>query len=197
MNDNILIIFAAYLLGSIPFGLLLTRAAGLGDVRSIGSGNIGATNVMRTGKKWLGILTLLLDMGKGYASVWLAVRMGVLGSPLLTIGMAAILGHIFPAWLKFKGGKGVATALGVLVALDPTIGLEYTFFWLAVLLMSRYVSLASILGFWCVFTVHLINNNVNEVMFLALLALLISYTHRANVVRMRDGVEPQIGGKKL
>ncbi|MGE0754080.1 MAG: glycerol-3-phosphate 1-O-acyltransferase PlsY [Alphaproteobacteria bacterium] len=202
MIENILIIFIAYLLGSIPFGLLLTRMAGLGDVRNIGSGNIGATNVMRTGKKWLGILTLLLDMAKGYAGVLIAAcAMACYGFDvpsmlLLTAGMAAVLGHVFSIFLKFKGGKGVATAIGVLLALNPMMALTYAIFWLLILGSSRFVSVASIVSFWALLVVYVPNANANVCLFLSLLALLITWTHRGNIARLKEGAEPKIGKKK-
>lgn len=199
---ELLALITAYLLGSIPFGLLLVRFAGLGDVRNIGSGNIGATNVMRTGKKWLGIATLLLDAGKGFCAVLLAACAVVcfnVGSPsmlLLGAGFAAVLGHVFPVWLKFKGGKGVATALGVLLAINPMMVVNYAFFWVLILGIGRIVSLASMLGFWTLVFVYLPNANATMLLFLAILALLITWTHRANIARMRAGTEPKIGKKK-
>src|SRR5215469_14649071 len=134
----------AYLLGSIPFGLVLTRLAGLGDIRKIGSGNIGATNVLRTGHKGLAALTLLLDFGKGLVAVLLAREFG----PDMAIfcGFGVILGHMFPVWLRFKGGKAVATAGGVLLALNWEIGVAAFLAWLAVAVLFRYSSLAALVA---------------------------------------------------
>src|SRR3954471_5723873 len=134
-----------YLLGSIPFGLILTRMAGLGDVRAIGSGNIGATNVLRTGRKGLAAATLLLDALKGTAAVLLAQRL--LGpEPALAAGLGAFLGHTFPVWLGFRGGKGVATYIGVLVALDWRAALVFALAWLGIAAASRYSSLSSLVA---------------------------------------------------
>lgn len=179
---------AAYLLGSIPFGLLLTKAAGLGDIRGIGSGNIGATNVMRTGRRGLGIATLVLDAGKGFLAVWLAHRMYD-GDAALIAGLAAVLGHVFPAWLKFKGGKGVATALGVIFALNASAGLIACGAWLAVFSMTRYSSLSSLAAAAAAAgTAYALDTPAPALLFLAL-ALLIAYTHRGNIQRLLAGRE--------
>src|SRR6478735_4596650 len=134
----LLALLLGYLIGSIPFGLLLAMAAGKGDIRSIGSGNIGATNVLRTGSKWLAAATLLLDGAKGFVAVWLAWRYLPAGAPLAALG--AVLGHCFPVWLRFKGGKGVATMLGVCLALAWPIGLAYAAVWLAAMAVTRISS---------------------------------------------------------
>jgi acyl phosphate:glycerol-3-phosphate acyltransferase len=185
-----------YGLGSVPFGLLLIRAAGLGDVRDIGSGNIGATNVLRTGRKGLAAATLLLDAAKGAAAVLLA---GLIWPdqpqfPALA-GIGAFLGHLYPVWLRFKGGKGVATLAGIVAALHwPTI-VAAAAIWLLVVLVTRYSSLAGILA--------TLSGPVTAAAFdrfdLALLflgfALLILWTHRANIGRLLDGTEPRVGKK--
>jgi glycerol-3-phosphate acyltransferase PlsY len=185
-----------YGLGSVPFGLLLIRAAGLGDVRDIGSGNIGATNVLRTGRKGLAAATLLLDAAKGAAAVLLA---GLIWPdqpqfPALA-GIGAFLGHLYPVWLRFKGGKGVATLAGIVAALHwPTIVVAAAI-WLLVVLVTRYSSLAGILA--------TLSGPVTAAAFdrfdLALLflgfALLILWTHRANIGRLLDGTEPKVGKK--
>lgn len=185
----------AYLLGSIPFGLLLTRLAGLGDIRATGSGNIGATNVMRR-NKWLGIVTLLLDGGKGFLAVWLAQQWQ---ESIYLAGAAAVLGHVFPVWLKFKGGKGVATALGVIFALQPIIGLVFCGFWLVMLLVKGYVSAASIGAMWFIGAVApaitTYEKLFSQFWFYLPLALLITWTHRANIVRLKAGTEPKFGRK--
>lgn len=183
----------AYLLGSIPFGLLLTRAAGLGDIRAIGSGNIGATNVLRTGKKGLAAATLLLDGGKGALAVLLAASQGAEAASLASVFVVA--GHLFPVWLKFKGGKGVATALGVWLALAPIIGLAACAIWLLTAAVFRYSSLAALtalaiapaLGFW------LQGPLVGGVG--VLLALAVFFRHDENIKRLIKGEEPKIGRK--
>ena len=140
-------IFAvAYLLGSIPFGLIIARFAGVGDLRAIGSGNIGATNVMRTGHKWLGLLTLVLDAAKGAAAVWYTGYQLYPYDFTAVAGLLAILGHVFPVWLRFKGGKGVATTFGVLLALNWMLGLATCVMWLAVFFFTRISSLASLVA---------------------------------------------------
>lgn len=166
----------AYMIGSIPFGLLLTKMAGLGDIRTIGSGNIGATNVMRTGHKWLGIATLLLDGGKGFLAAYLF-------DGTLAAGLAAVLGHVFPVWLQLKGGKGVATAIGVIFGVAPAIGLAACGVWLGVFWLGRFSSLSSLAALWAAAALG------GNLLF-ALLALLITWTHRANIVRLRNGTEP-------
>src|SRR5262245_25861554 len=133
-----------YLLGSIPFGLLLTRAAGGPDIRAIGSGNIGATNVLRTGNKALAAATLLCDMLKGTVAVLAAARYGA--DPALAAALGAFLGHLFPVWLKFKGGKGVATYIGILIALDWRVAVGFCLLWLAVAALTRYSSLAALIA---------------------------------------------------
>ncbi len=189
----IAVALGAYLLGSIPFGLLLTRAAGLGDLRAIGSGNIGATNVLRTGKKGLAAATLLLDGGKGALAVLLAAGQGAEAAALASVFVVA--GHLFPVWLKFKGGKGVATALGVWLALAPIIGLAACAVWLLTAAVFRYSSLAALaalaiapaLAFW------LYGQLVGGVG--VLLALAVFFRHDENIKRLIKGAEPKIGRK--
>jgi glycerol-3-phosphate acyltransferase PlsY len=176
----VLCILLGYALGAIPFGLLLTRAAGLGDVRDIGSGNIGATNVLRTGRKGLAAATLLLDAGKGAAAVLLAALIwpDQPQFPALA-GIGAFLGHLYPAWLKFKGGKGVATLAGIVAVLHwPTIVVAGAV-WLLVVIATRYSSLGS----------------VNLAILFLGFALLILWTHRANIGRLIGGTEPKLGKK--
>jgi glycerol-3-phosphate acyltransferase PlsY len=184
-------LFLSYLLGSIPFGLLLTRAAGLGDIRAIGSGNIGATNVMRTGNKKLGIATLLLDALKGALPVILARMYGVEADMLYLVALAAVIGHVFPVWLKFKGGKGVATAFGVLFGLIPGIGIIAGLIWLVEFKITKFVSVASIGAFWLVSLVPLFFGNANVFYFCLALALLITWTHRENIKRLKAKTEPR------
>ncbi|WP_027232504.1 glycerol-3-phosphate 1-O-acyltransferase PlsY [Phyllobacterium sp. UNC302MFCol5.2] len=191
-----LLLFAlafGYLLGSIPFGLILTRMAGLGDVRSIGSGNIGATNVLRTGNKKLAAATLLLDMLKGTAAVLIA---GI-ASPEAAIaaGLGAFLGHIFPVWLKFKGGKGVATYLGVLLGLFWQGALIFAAVWLGVAYATRYSSLAALVAAAIVpIALYIIGLHQIAVLFL-ILTVIVFIKHRANIQRLIAGTEGKIGSK--
>jgi acyl phosphate:glycerol-3-phosphate acyltransferase len=191
-----LLLFAlvfGYLLGSIPFGLILTRMAGLGDVRSIGSGNIGATNVLRTGNKKLAAATLVLDMLKGTVAVLFA---GI-ASPEAAIiaGFGAFLGHIFPVWLKFKGGKGVATYLGVLLGLFWQGALIFAVAWLIVAYTSRYSSLAALVAAVIVpIALYIIGVHQIAALFLVL-TIIVFIKHRANIQRLVSGTEGKIGAK--
>jgi acyl phosphate:glycerol-3-phosphate acyltransferase len=183
-----------YLLGSIPFGLLLTKWAGLGDIRAIGSGNIGATNVLRTGRKGLALLTLLLDGGKGAVAVLIGSHWGP--DMMLYAGGGAMLGHLFPVWLRFKGGKGVATALGVVLALDWRVGLLVCATWLAVAFLTRYSSLAALLALAAAPVFAHFFATYTLVQFAIGLALLVWLRHHQNIRRLLKGEETRIGGKK-
>ena len=183
-----------YLIGSIPFGLLLTRAAGMGDVRKIGSGNIGATNVLRTGNKGLAAGTLLLDLLKGLAPVLIAERLG--GEVAAFAAGAAVLGHCFPVWLGFKGGKGVATNAGVAFGLAWPVGLAYAFVWLSVLAIFRISSLAGMAAVVAAAAAAPLFGYPQFFPVLAAIALLIIYLHRANIARLAKGEEPRVGGSK-
>jgi acyl phosphate:glycerol-3-phosphate acyltransferase len=204
-----------YLIGSIPFGLLLTRLAGYGDIRNIGSGNIGATNVLRTGNKKLALLTLLLDGGKGAAAVLLA--QGVMTYDAgLAAAVGCFLGHLFPVWLKFKGGKGVATTLGILLALQPALGLACCALWLSSALLFRYSSGAALLSIGLspyialkfAFAPRQYTEKDGSAVFLpnhhtellpvlcSFMALLVYYKHRENIRRLFKGEEPKIGKKE-
>jgi glycerol-3-phosphate acyltransferase PlsY len=188
-----------YLLGSIPFGVLLTRAAGLGDIRKIGSGNIGATNVLRTGNKLLALATLLLDGGKGAAAVLIAqYGGGGTGGPelMLAAGAGAILGHLYPVWLGFKGGKGVATGLGILLALDWRVGTLACVTWLAVALIFRFSSLSALLAFLLAPLYAWLMAAPRLAIFALLLGALVWWRHRENICRLLKGEEPKIGKKK-
>ncbi|MEE8099320.1 MAG: glycerol-3-phosphate 1-O-acyltransferase PlsY [Hyphomicrobium sp.] len=186
-----------YLLGSIPFGLILTRAAGLGDVRDIGSGNIGATNVLRTGNKGIAALTLLLDLLKGTAAVLIGHAIGALGGVAilasLVAGLAAFIGHTYPVWLGFKGGKGVATYIGILLGLNWPGALAFCSVWLLVAILSRYSSLSAIVAAIVTPIWLLTVGDYATAILAALLSLLLIYKHRANIHRLVAGEEPRIG----
>ncbi|MEI6559431.1 MAG: glycerol-3-phosphate 1-O-acyltransferase PlsY [Rhodospirillaceae bacterium] len=186
---------AGYLLGSIPFGLLLTWLAGLGDIRSIGSGNIGATNVLRTGNKALAAATLLLDGGKGAAAVLLAGLL--LGeAPALAAAAGAMLGHSFPVWLGFKGGKGVATALGILLAAAWPVGLSVALVWLLTAYVFRISSLAALVAAGLAPLLAWALAGGPLAVAALFIAGLIFIRHEANIRRLLRGEEPRIGGGK-
>ncbi len=184
-----------YLCGSIPFGVLLTRAAGAGDVRTIGSGNIGATNVLRTGRKALAAATLAGDMLKGTVAVIAAKALFGL-DPTLCAALAAFLGHLFPVWLGFKGGKGVATYIGLLLgfALWPTLA-AFCVIWLIIAFASRYSSLAALIASAATPALLWWNRSVAEAGLFALLSALLWFMHRANIVRLFAGTESKIGSR--
>jgi glycerol-3-phosphate acyltransferase PlsY len=184
----------AYLAGSIPFGVLIARALGLGDLRKIGSGNIGATNVLRTGNKGAAAATLLLDAAKGAVAVLIARHYAGETAAMLA-GLAAFLGHLFPVWLGFRGGKGVATFLGVVLALAWPVGLACCATWLATALASRYSSLAALVSAVSA-PVWFLLLGPREAAWLGLvLAALVILRHRQNIARLRAGSEPRIGRK--
>ncbi len=183
-----------YLLGSIPFGLLLTRFAGLGDVRKIGSGNIGATNVLRTGHKGLAAATLLLDALKGTAAVLIVDHWYGQG-PAIIAGLGAFLGHLYPLWLKFKGGKGVATYIGVLAGLWWPAALGFCAIWLAVAYLTRFSSLAALVAAVATPFVLLLNNHIEIAVLALVMTVLLLWKHRANIGRLMQGEEPKIGAK--
>lgn len=224
MTSNLLTLVAGYLLGSIPFGLLLTRAAGLGDVRNIGSGNIGATNVLRTGNKALAALTLLLDTLKGTAAVllgfWIASRTsnGIVLQPnpgagidgFFTVfaaasnsislagligGFGAFLGHIFPVWLGFKGGKGVSTYIGILCGFAWKLALVFAIVWLATAALTRYSSLAALIATFIVFLILAATGGPFVTPIAAVLSALLFWKHRENIKRLIAGTESKIGAK--
>ncbi len=183
-----------YAFGSIPFGLVLTRLAGKGDVRDIGSGNIGATNVLRTGSKPLAALTLILDCLKATAAIVLAQRwFGDASGPFATTG--AILGHLYPVWLKFRGGKGAATLLGVLIALLPIGAAIYAAIWILLLLTIR---ISSVAGMAAAASAPIAAVLIDRSLFPMLLgfAVLVLWKHRANILRLKAGTEPRIGSAK-
>ena len=183
-----------YLLGSIPFGLLLTRAAGLGDIRAIGSGSIGATNVLRTGRKGLAGATLLLDGLKGAAAVLIALWLAGHDAALWA-GLGAILGHLFPVWLGFHGGKGVATGYGVLIAVAWPVGLGAGAIWLVVAKLARISSLAGLVSFAAAPILAALLADSGVVKLALAIAVLVFIRHHANIRRLLAGTEPRIGMK--
>ncbi len=191
--STVLSLIVAFLLGSVPFGLLLTRFAGLGDIRAIGSGSIGATNVLRTGRRDLAAATLLLDALKGVAAVLLARQFG--GLPAWDLpawaGLAAVLGHCLTPWLGFHGGKGVATALGALLGIAWPVALGVFAVWAVVAALTRISSAAALAA--CLATPFIAVPFIGWNLSLALLAAWIVMRHHANIVRLRAGAEPRIG----
>src|SRR6201996_9605400 len=197
------LLVGGYLLGSIPFGVIATRMAGLGDIRNVGSGNIGATNVLRTGRKDLAAITLIGDGGKGAAAVglghFLALRMAPAGEPLALAlaGRAAFFGHLFPVWLGFKGGKGVATFIGVLLAAAWPVGIAVCLTWLAVARLLKISSLSALTAAALSPLYALgLQRPPPTVALAAVLAVLIFIRHHENIRRLLKGVEPRIGAKK-
>ncbi|MBN9304250.1 MAG: glycerol-3-phosphate acyltransferase [Devosia sp. 67-54] len=203
MTGYILAAIVGYLLGSIPFGLLITRGAGLGDVRKIGSGNIGATNVLRTGRRELAAATLVLDALKGAAAV-LVARYFWPGDAELVAALAAFLGHCYPVWLGFKGGKGVATMIGVLLGLAWPVGLIFCAVWLVIALARRLSSLSALTAAvtapifayvaWLMEWTAL--DGVRFAATAAVIAVLLIWNHRSNIGRLMAGTEPKIGAGK-
>lgn len=185
---------AAYLLGSVPFGILIARVMGLGDLRSIGSGNIGATNVLRTGNRRAAAATLILDAGKGAVAV-LVARALVGPDAAQVAGLAAFLGHLYPIYLRFKGGKGVATFIGTGLALAWPVGLAVCASWLVAALFWRYSSLAGMVGAASAPVWALILGRGEMAALMAVLAALVILRHRDNIARLRAGTETRIGGK--
>jgi len=184
----------SYLLGSIPFGVILTRAGGAGDLRTIGSGNIGATNVLRTGRKGLAAATLLLDMAKGAVAVLLVAHLFP-GNALLAAA-GAFIGHCYPIWLKFKGGKGVATLMGIVVALYWPLGLVYAVVWLGLLAGLRISSVAGMAAALSAPFAAALFGRFDLVLLLLALALIVLWKHRENVERLFSGTEPRIGSSR-
>jgi glycerol-3-phosphate acyltransferase PlsY len=200
--ENIFVVFLVYLSGSIPFGLILTKFFIKKDVRTIGSGNIGATNVLRTGNKYLAITTLILDILKGYAPIIFIINY----FPHLVelSALVAFLGHVFPVWLKFKGGKGVATYLGILLALSFSLGLLFVFTWIVVTLIFKYSSVSSIFSSLTVLVVTFFKENVMKAinpdfifsidlkLILFIFFILIIFTHRKNISNLKNKTEEKI-----
>jgi len=192
--EPVLATLFGYLLGSIPFGLLLTQLTGGGDLRAQGSGNIGATNVLRTGNKAIAVLTLLLDIGKGFAAVYAASQFSQ-GLGILA-GMGAFLGHLYPVWLKFSGGKGVATLLGIVLALSWQAGLIFAVIWLLALAIWRYSSLGGMIASLSVPISGYFLDQVGWVPMYIGFAILVLWKHRANIERLMAGELPKLRLKK-
>ena len=188
-----LILIGSYLLGAIPFGVIVTRIFGAQDPRSIGSGNIGATNVLRTGRKGLAALTLLLDGGKGAVAVLIAETLSPGSGPLAAVG--AFFGHVFPIWLRFKGGKGVATLIGITLALHWPTGLVAVAAWLLALLISRRSSIGGMAAATVTPVASAYFFKVDLTLMFLALALVVVWRHRANIERLIEGTEPRIGGR--
>ncbi|MBB5685190.1 glycerol-3-phosphate 1-O-acyltransferase PlsY [Sphingobium boeckii] len=189
-----LALLIGYLLGSIPFGLILTRVSGAGDLRTIGSGNIGATNVLRTGRKGIAAATLLLDIGKGAAAVLIAGALFPGGAVLAAIG--AFFGHLYPIWLKFRGGKGVAVLMGIALALSPVCGLVFALMWIGMLLVTRISSVGGMSAAIALPVTAAILGDFELVALFLALSLMVIWKHRENIARLLSGTEPRIGGAK-
>ena len=190
----VIALIVGYLLGTIPFGLLLTKLAGTGDIRSVGSGNIGATNVLRTGRKGLAAGTLLGDMLKGTVAVLLMHRVGGTNAGLVA-GLGAVLGHVFPVWLGFKGGKGVATYIGVLIAVSSLVALMFAAIWAVVAAVSRYSSLSGLIASAITPVLLYIGVGSKSALLFVVLTAIVWIMHRGNIQRLLDGTEPKIGRK--
>ena len=188
--DIIYVIIYSYFLGSIPFGLIITKIFIGKDIRNIGSGNIGMTNVLRTGKKSLAASTLLFDVLKGYISVIIAYK--YFNELIYLSALTCFLGHIFPVWLKFKGGKGVATYLGIILGISFMFGVVFSVSWLLTIIIFRYSSLSSILGSAAVFVYSIFLNNEMQIYFLFIIFIIIIFTHKANIIRLKNSKESKI-----
>ena len=188
--EVIIVLLYSYFLGSIPFGLIITKIFLNQDIRNVGSGNIGTTNVLRTGKKSLAIATLIFDILKGYVSV--VVTLKYFNDLIYFSALICFIGHIFPVWLKFKGGKGIATYLGIILALSFKFGIIFGVTWLLISFIFKYSSLASMLGALIVLLYSIILDNNAQSIFLFITFIIILYTHRENIVRLKDSKETKI-----
>jgi glycerol-3-phosphate acyltransferase PlsY len=198
---NLGLIGMAYLLGSISFAVVMSRAFGLEDPRSYGSGNPGATNVLRSGNKWAAGLTLLGDAAKGWLAVWGAAQLNATVSVQALVALAVFLGHLYPVFLRFKGGKGVATAFGVMLAVQPLLALAAALTWMFVAKVFKYSSLAALVSAVCAPLFYVLGDqrlwvaHPRLAWVLALIALFLLYRHRANIERLLKGTEPRVGKK--
>ena len=191
MNLDILYVFVySYLLGSIPFGLIITKIFLGKDIRKVGSGNIGTTNVLRTGKKSLAAATLLFDVLKGYFSI--LITYNYFNDLIYLSALICFIGHIFPIWLKFKGGKGVATYLGVILGISLNLGIVFGVTWIVIALIFRYSSLSSILGSMSVWIYSISFANEMQSYFLFFLFVIIFFTHKENIIRLKNSKETKI-----
>jgi len=188
--EIILVLFYSYFLGSIPFGLIITKVFLRKDIRKVGSGNIGTTNVLRTGKKSLAIATLIFDILKGYVSVIITLK--YFNDLIYYSALICFIGHIFSVWLKFKGGKGVATYLGIIFALSFKFGIIFGITWLLISFIFKYSSLSSMIGALIVFVYSMFLDNITLSIFLFITFIIILYTHRENIVRLKDSKETKI-----
>ena len=191
MNSDIIYVFVySYLLGSIPFGLIITKIFLGKDIRKVGSGNIGTTNVLRTGKKSLAAATLLFDVLKGYFSI--IITYNYFNDLIYLSALICFIGHIFPIWLKFKGGKGVATYLGVILGISLNLGIVFGVTWIVIALIFRYSSLSSILGSMSVWIYSIFFANEMQSYFLFFLFVIIFFTHKENIIRLKNSKETKI-----
>ena len=191
MNSDIIYVFVySYLLGSIPFGLIITKIFLGKDIRKVGSGNIGTTNVLRTGKKSLAVATLLFDVLKGYFSI--LITYNYFNDLIYLSALICFIGHIFPIWLKFKGGKGVATYLGVILGISLNLGIVFGVTWIVIALIFRYSSLSSILGSMSVWIYSISFANEMQSYFLFFLFVIIFFTHKENIIRLKNSKETKI-----
>ena len=191
MNLNLtIVIIYSYILGSIPFGLVITKLFLKEDIRNVGSGNIGATNVLRTGKKILAASTLFFDVSKGFVSVYLTSK--YFSELVYLSGLICFLGHIFPVWLKFKGGKGIATYLGIILALSFKLALVFGVSWLVILYATKYSSLSSIIGSLNVFLFAFLSTSISLDFFYFTFLMIIIFTHRENIMRLKNKTEDKI-----
>ena len=191
MNIEIITVFIySYIFGSIPFGLIITKLFLKKDIRKIGSGNIGATNVLRTGGKFLAIATLFFDVIKGYLSIIITIE--YFSNLVFLSALMCFIGHIFPVWLKFKGGKGIATYLGIVIAISLKLSIVFGIVWLITLLIFRYASLSSIFSTLAVFLYSLALNNFSLNIFLFIIFIIVVFTHRENIWRLKKRTENKI-----
>ncbi len=191
MNLNLTIVIAySYILGSIPFGLVITKLFLKEDIRNVGSGNIGATNVLRTGKKILAASTLFFDVSKGFVSVYLTSK--YFSELVYLSGLICFLGHVFPVWLKFKGGKGIATYLGIILALSFKLALVFGVSWLVILYATKYSSLSSMIGSLNVFLFAFLSTSISLDFFYFTFLMIIIFTHRENIMRLKNKTEDRI-----